>query len=141
MFFNLFSINEATDIYNYLFTQDNNPYTLQQLALCLGLFGDYENAFIEINKAMNLKPSNFSFKNSQAILMFECNNKNHREGSLEYMAKAMKILEQCYSLVVCDVDLRIVSISLTVYERFFVFSMATAAETKGAAAEVPNAVE
>lgn len=97
LFRKLFSYKEAMDIYTFIYERESNPYTLQQCALCRGLFGDYEKAFIDIDKAINMKPTNFSFRNSQAILLFESNHKNFVEGSLNYMKQAMDILEECYS--------------------------------------------
>lgn len=95
-FHSLFSYDEAMGIYNNLYDIDKNPYTLQQKALCRGLFGDYLNAFIDIDKALSCKPNNFSFKNSQAILLFESNCANHDANSIDSMKQAMKVLEQCY---------------------------------------------
>lgn len=96
LFHSLFSYEEAMEIYSYLYGVDKNPYTLQQKALCRGLFGDYTKAFIDIDKALTSKPNNFSFRNSQAILLFECNHNNFVDGSIDYMKQAMDILEQCY---------------------------------------------
>lgn len=96
LFHRLFSCEEATNLYEYLYKKDDNPYTLQQMALCQGLFGDYENAFKNIDRALALKPNNFSFKNSQAIILFEANHCNRAPNSVSYMKQALSILESCY---------------------------------------------
>lgn len=97
LFYQLFSYDEAVSIYKAMYEMDRNPYILQQLALCRGLFGDYADAFADIDKAVNSKPNNFSFKNSQAILLFESNHHNYADGSLSYMIQAMSMLEECYN--------------------------------------------
>jgi tetratricopeptide (TPR) repeat protein len=97
LFHQLFSYDEAVSIYKAMYEMDKNPYILQQLALCRGLFGDYANAFADIDKAVNSKPYNFSFKNSQAILLFESNHHSYADGSVSYMVQAMSMLEECYN--------------------------------------------
>ena len=96
MFRRIFSIDEAVRLYNILYSKDQNPYTLQQKALCQSLFGDYKNAFQSIDKALSIMPNNFSFRNSQAIIMFEANKSTISAESVSYMKKAMEILKQCY---------------------------------------------
>ena len=83
-------------LYNVLYSKDQNPYTLQQMALCQSLFGDHKNAFQSIDKALSIMPRNFSFRNSQAIIMFEANKSTPSLESVSYMKKAMEILKQCY---------------------------------------------
>jgi len=97
LFRKVFSYEEAISLYKYLYDRDSNPYSLQQMALCQGLFGYYSEAFNNIDLAMSMRPNNFSFKNSQAILLFESNHKSHTHKSLDFMQQAMGILEQCYS--------------------------------------------
>ncbi|MBR4702634.1 MAG: SIR2 family protein [Oscillospiraceae bacterium] len=97
LFRKVFSYKEATSIYNFLYERDGNPYTLQQLALCQSSFGDFQNAFASIDLAVSKQPRNFSFRNSQAIILFESNHKNHVPDSVKYMKQAMRILEQCYA--------------------------------------------
>ena len=75
----------------------NNPYTLQQWALCQSTYGDFTNAFKNIDKALGMRPSNFSFKNSQAIITFQANTNKHSLEALNYMKKAMEILRECYN--------------------------------------------
>lgn len=96
LFRRIFSIDEAVRLYNILYSKDQNPYTLQQKALCQSLFGDYKNAFQSIDKALSIMPNNFSFRNSQAIIMFEANKSTISAESVSYMKKAMEILKQCY---------------------------------------------
>lgn len=97
LFKKVFSYDDAMEIYNYLYEKEHNPYILQQKALCQSLFGYHANAFSNIDKALNLWPNNFSFKNSQAIILFESNHSNHCDDSIEYMKQAMTILDQCYN--------------------------------------------
>ncbi len=97
LFRQVFSRDEAVRLYNILYSRDQNPYTLQQMALCQSLFGDYKNAFQSIDKALSTMPRNFSFRNSQAIIMFEANKSASSPESISYMKKAMEILKQCYT--------------------------------------------
>ena len=92
----VFSKKEADSIYEYLYEKDSSPYTLQQWALCQSAFGDYTNAFINIDKALNAMSHNFSFKNSQAIILFESSKQIYSDASFENMKKAMSILHNCY---------------------------------------------
>ena len=96
LFQSLFTLDRAVYLYDILYKKDENPYTLQQLSLCQSLFGDHDNAFINIDKALSIKPWNFSFKNSQAIIMFEANYRTHNPRAIDFMKKAMGILEECY---------------------------------------------
>ena len=96
LFKSLFALDKAVYLYDILYNKDENPYTLQQLALCQSLFGDYNNAFNNIDKALSIKPWNFSFKNSQAIIMFEANHRVHDPRAIDFMKKAIGILEECY---------------------------------------------
>ncbi len=97
LFYKAFDYADAMRIYDYLFDCEDNPFTLQQKALCQALFGHYQEAFANIDMALSRLPENFSFKNSQAIILFEANHKNHVAGSIGYMNQAMQILEKCYS--------------------------------------------
>ncbi len=95
-FSKLYKKEQAVELYKDLYKKDNSPYTLQQLALCLANFKDYEEAFLQIDKAISRMPNNFSFKNSQAIIMFESNKSINSNDATEYMRKAMKTLQSCY---------------------------------------------
>ena len=70
---------------------------MQQLALCLAYFEDYAEAFVQIDKAISVKPNNFSFKNSQAIIMFEANKRIQSIDAIDHMRMAMETLKQCYN--------------------------------------------
>ena len=97
LFSKLFSQDEAVALYNALYNNVKSPYTLQQLALCLSNYGNYNDAFIQIDKAMSEMPHNFSFKNSQAIIMFEANKALYSDEAIEHMRIAMETLRQCYT--------------------------------------------
>ncbi|HIS36239.1 TPA: SIR2 family protein [Candidatus Scatousia excrementigallinarum] len=96
-FAKLFSKKEANAIYKELYEFDHNAYTLQQWALCLMEFKDYQEAFLKIDKAIGMKPNNFSFKNSQAIIMFESNKEIETQEAMDSMRKAMETLRLCYT--------------------------------------------
>lgn len=96
LFYNLFG-NRANEIYNYLYEYDNNPYTLQQWALCRLKLGEYHQAFIDIDKALGQRPYNFSMKNSRAIILFEANKNQGTPLAVEKMKEAMDILRLCYN--------------------------------------------
>jgi hypothetical protein len=95
-FAKIFDKEKAVSIYQLLYSYDKNPYILQQEALCLAIFNDYKAAFIEIDKAISAEPHNFSFKNSQAIIMFEANKYIGSNEAISHMHYAMKILRSCY---------------------------------------------
>lgn len=95
-FSKLFDKKRAVKLYESLYKKDDSPYTLQQLALCLVYFRDYKEAFIQIDKAISRMPNNFSFKNSQAIILFESNKKIGSSEAVEYMRQAMDKLRSCY---------------------------------------------
>lgn len=98
LFYQLFG-NNADEVYQVVYFNDPNPYTLQQWALYKAKVHRYEEAFADINKAINLLPNNFSIKNSRAIILFEANkNKNYSEAE-PYLKEAMDILSNCYH---CD---------------------------------------
>ena len=96
LFAKLFTLEQAEALYQDLYEKDYSPYTLQQWALCLASFKRYQDAFIKIDKAISLMPNNFSFKNSQAIIMFESNKEIGSSDAIGYMEKAMNTLKMCY---------------------------------------------
>ena len=51
---------------------------------------------LKLIKQFPKKPANFSFKNSQAIIMFESNKETASPDAIYYMHKAMGILKSCY---------------------------------------------
>lgn len=95
-FAKLFTLGQAETLYKELYEKDDSPYTLQQWALCLASFKHYQDAFIKIDKAISLMPNNFSFKNSQAIILFESNKEIGSADAIGYMEKAMDTLKMCY---------------------------------------------
>ena len=97
LFSELFTQDEAISLYNTLYDIDGSPYTLQQKALCQTIFHNYNEAFICIDKAISEMPNNFSFKNSQAIIMFEANKTLGSEEAIEHMRAAMETLRICYN--------------------------------------------
>ena len=98
LFYQLFG-NNADEVYQIVYFNDPSAYTLQQWALYKAKCHRYEEAFIDINKAINLLPNNFSIKNSRAIILFEANkDKNYSEAE-PYLEEAMDILSDCYH---CD---------------------------------------
>lgn len=96
LFAQLFNVSQAEVLYKELYEKDYSPYTLQQWALCLASFRRYQDAFIKIDKAISLMPNNFSFKNSQAIILFESNKEIGSAEAIGYMEKAMDTLKMCY---------------------------------------------
>ena len=96
LFSNLFTKEQALSLYQHIYNYDKSPYTLQQWALCLMAFKEYKDAFIKIDKAISESPTNFSFRNSQAIIMFESNKDIETTEAKSYMHKAMSILKDCY---------------------------------------------
>lgn len=97
-FYRLFGTN-ADQVYKIVYINDPSAYTLQQWALYKMRCSRYEEAFIDINKALNLLPNNLSLKNSRAIILFEANkNKNYSEAK-PYLKESMDILSSCYT---CD---------------------------------------
>lgn len=98
LFYQLFG-NNADEAYQIVYFNDPSAYTLQQWALYKAKCHRYEEAFIDINKAINLLPNNLSIKNSRAIILFEANkDKNYSEAE-PYLEEAMGILSDCYH---CD---------------------------------------
>lgn len=96
-FAKIFTKDEAVNLYEMLYKTSESPYILQQMALCLAYFEDYAEAFVQIDKAISVKPNNFSFKNSQAIIMFEANKRIQSIDAIDHMRMAMETLKQCYN--------------------------------------------
>ena len=95
LFYKLFK-NNADEVYQIVYFNDPSAYALQQWALYKVKCHRYEEAFADINKAINLLPNNFSIKNSRAIVLFEANkDKNYSEAE-PYLKEAMDILSNCY---------------------------------------------
>lgn len=95
LFKNLFN-DEAHDLYNIIYGRDASAYTLQQMALYKAYLKDFKHAFIDIDKALTIKPKNFSIQNSRAIILFEANKEKKTELAVTGMRDAMDILQKCY---------------------------------------------
>jgi len=87
---------EAYKLYECIYRFDNSAYTLQQQALCKAYLGDFTGAFSDIDKALNKSHSNFSIKNSHAIILFEANKDKRTPIAEEGIAKAMSTLQECF---------------------------------------------
>lgn len=98
LFYKLFG-NNADEVYRIVYFNDPSAYTLQQWALYKMRCHRYEEAFVDINKAINLLPYNFSMKNSRAIILFEANKDKDYSEAEQYLKEAMDILSNCYH---CD---------------------------------------
>lgn len=96
LFYSLFAYDKAIDLYTLLYNSSSNCYILQQSALCKMRFRHYKEAFVDIDKALNIAPNNFSIQNSQAIILFEANKQEKTEEALKFLKNAMDILKQCY---------------------------------------------
>ena len=96
-FFNSLFKSDSNEIYAYLYDYSENPYILQQWALCRALQHDFSQAFIDIDKDINKLPYNFSIKNSRAIILFEANRNKGTNLAISKMKEAMGILQECYS--------------------------------------------
>lgn len=96
-FFSSIFANDAHDLYEYIFHFDESAYTLQQKALYKAYCGDYSGAFVDIDKAMNMNPRNFSIKNSHAIILFEANKGKKTDLAKDGMDQAMSILQKCFN--------------------------------------------
>ncbi len=95
-FFHPLFKEDADGIYTYLYDYDKNPYILQHRALSRSMSGRYSEAFVDIDRALNELPYNFSVKNTRAIILFEANKGLDTQLSLEKMKEAMEILRICY---------------------------------------------
>ncbi len=97
LFYKIFSDAEevAFDLYDSIFYYDENPYTLQQKALCLSLFLRSKEAFSVIDDALSSFPNNFSMKNSKAEIIYNANKSFRSEQAEEQLHKATDILEEC----------------------------------------------
>lgn len=87
---------DAYKLYEYIYRFDNSAYTLQQQALCKAYLGNFSGAFSDIDKALNKNPSNFSIRNSHAIILFEANKDKKTPIAEEGIVKAMSTLQECF---------------------------------------------
>lgn len=96
LYYTLFG-EKANKIYETLYEYDQNPYTLQQWALCRAYLKQFKEAFADIDKALRQRPNNFSIKNTSAIILFEANRTEKNIMGQQKRNEAMQILEQCYN--------------------------------------------
>lgn len=94
LFSDLFG-KDAYDLYDRILQFDYSAYTLQQRALYKSHQYDFVGAFADIDKALSMNGSNFSIRNSHAIILFEANKKSRTRVSEESIAEAMRTLQQC----------------------------------------------
>jgi len=89
--------NEGKSYYEEAFLYDNrNPYVLQQGALYLSGFGQYDLAFGWIDKAINMTNNKFfSIRNSHAIILFNANISKTGDKAKAELDNSMEILEKC----------------------------------------------
>ncbi|MCM1104263.1 MAG: SIR2 family protein [Clostridium sp.] len=83
-------------IYEMVYAYDSSAYTLQQWALYKSKNGRFKEAFVDIDKAINMQPNNFSIKNARAIILFEANREKNTEEAKKSLYEAMEILEACH---------------------------------------------
>lgn len=87
---------QGDPIYEMVYAYDSSAYTLQQWALYRSKNGRFTEAFVDIDKAINMQPNNFSIKNARAIILFEANREKNSEEAQKSLYEAMEILEACY---------------------------------------------
>lgn len=92
------SWQEGRAFYGKIYEKYPNPYVLQQQALFLSARGRYTEAFDAIDKALSeTKHSNWTIKNSHAIIMFRANINFPKEPTArKALDHSMQILMQCY---------------------------------------------
>ncbi len=95
LFFIIFG-DTADDLYDELYRYSNNIFVIQQKALYHRRCKKYKQAFEEISKTLMALPKNPSVKNSYAMILFEMNNEEKSQDSLEKMRKAMSIFEELH---------------------------------------------
>lgn len=95
LFNDLFS-KQGDQIYDMVYSHDPSAYTLQQWALYKSKNGRFMEAFVDIDKAINMQPKNFSIKNARAIILFEANREKNTEEAKKSLYEAMEILEACH---------------------------------------------
>lgn len=96
LFFNIFSQEEADELYRDMYDYSKNPFVLQQWALYHRRCGRFKEAYDEISSVMSKNPNNPSIQNSYAMILFEMNRDENDEESVAKMRKAMEILERLH---------------------------------------------
>ena len=88
---------EGRTFYEKAFLYDNrNPYVLQQGALYLSSFEQYDLAFEWIDNAINMTDDkHFSIRNSHAIILFNANISKDGIKARSELNRSMEILEKC----------------------------------------------
>lgn len=93
------SWKDGQEFYEQVFLYDRkNPFVLQQGALYLAQKKQFPEAFIWIDKALNMTDNKyFSIRNSHAIILFDANiNKSDRDGGVRNLLdESMMILKKC----------------------------------------------
>lgn len=89
---------DGCEFYEAAFAYDyDNPYVLQQQALYLSGKKQYNLAFNIIDRAKTLtNDTQFSIRNTHAIILFEANIQNPGQKSIDQLDESMRILEKCY---------------------------------------------
>jgi hypothetical protein len=91
------SWKEGKEFYEQAFLYDHkNPYVLQQGALYLARKKQYADAFVWIDRALNMTDDRyFSIRNSHAIILFDANIDKNGSDVRQYLNQSMSILEKC----------------------------------------------
>lgn len=91
------SWKEGKEFYEQAFLYDHrNPYVLQQGALYLARKKQYADAFVWIDRALNMTDDRFfSIRNSHAIILFDANIDKNGNDVRKYLDQSMSILEKC----------------------------------------------
>lgn len=89
---------DGKSFYDKVFERDQSEYLLQQAALFMKHRKRFKEAFLYIDKALNMAPySIFSIKNTHAQIMFAANiNAECSSEVRKTLDESMKILQECY---------------------------------------------
>lgn len=89
--------NEGREFYEKAFMFDyKNPFVLQQGALFLSNRMHYNDAFLWIDRALNMTSDKyFSIRNSHAVILFDANISKNNIDARGELDRSMKILEKC----------------------------------------------
>ena len=95
LFFDIFDEN-GDEIYDEVYKNTPNAYTLQQWALYKAKTKRFSEAFSDIDIALHMQPNNFSIKNARAIILFEANKDKKTMAAKKSLEESMNILSECY---------------------------------------------
>lgn len=95
LFFDVFDKN-GDEIYEEVYKNTPNAYTLQQWALYKAKTKRFSEAFSDIDIALHKQPNNFSIKNARAIILFEANKDKKTMAAKKSLEESMDILSECY---------------------------------------------